>query len=91
MLVIVLGTLGFVSIGTFLSALSVNTRNSEVLLPIILFPLIIPLLIAAVKATGIIVIGGEFAEWGNWLNILLAFDLIFTVLPWFLVDYVLEV
>lgn len=91
MLVIVLGTLGFVAIGTFLSALSVNTRNSEVLLPIILFPLIVPLLIAAVKATGIIITGGGFAEWVNWLKILLAFDVVFTVIPWFLIDYVLEV
>ena len=90
-LVVILGTQGFVAVGTFLSALSVNTRNSEVLLPIILFPLITPLLIAAVKATGIILTGGEFAEWSNWLTILLAFDIIFTIIPWFLVDYVLEV
>ncbi len=90
-IVVVLGTLGFAAIGTFLSALSVNTSNSEVLLPIILFPLITPLLIAAVKATAVILAGGEFAEWSNWLTILLAYDIIFTVIPWFLVDYVLEV
>ncbi|MDA8212632.1 MAG: heme exporter protein CcmB [Clostridia bacterium] len=90
-LVIALGTWGFIAIGTFLSALAMNTKNSELLLPVILFPLLIPLLIAAVKATGLILGGGDFASWSNWLGIICSFDLIFTVVSWFLFDYVLEV
>ncbi len=90
-LIVALGTWGFIAIGTFLSALSVNTRNSEILLPIILFPLIVPLLIAAVQATGVILGGGVWADWSNWLRILTAFAVIFTVVPWLLFDYLLEV
>ncbi|MHB8172630.1 MAG: heme exporter protein CcmB [Thermincolia bacterium] len=90
-LIVALGTWGFIAIGTFLAALSVNTRNSEILLPIILFPLIVPLLIAAVQATGVILGGGVWADWSNWFRILTAFAVIFTVVPWLLFDYLLEV
>ncbi len=90
-LVIVLGTWGFIALGTFLAAVAMNTKNSEILLPVILFPLLIPLLIAAVKATGLILSGGSYAAWSNWLTIIGAFDLIFTVVCWYLFDYVLEV
>lgn len=89
--VVLLGTWGFIAVGTFTSAMAVNTRNSEVLLPIILLPLIVPILIAAVQATGTILNGGGFNEWASWLQIILAFDLIFTVAPWLLFDYLLEV
>lgn len=91
LLSVLLGTWGFISIGTFMSALSVNTRNSEILLPIILFPLILPLLIAAVQTTGTIVNGGTLAEVSNWFRLMTAFDVIFTVTPWLLFDYLLEV
>ncbi|MEA5024581.1 hypothetical protein SDC9_20809 [bioreactor metagenome] len=90
-LIILLGTWGFISLGTFLSALAMNTRNSEILLPIILFPLIVPVLIAAVQGTGIILTGGNGLEVANWIKILLAFDVIFTAVPWLLFDYLLEV
>ncbi len=91
LLVIILGTWGFIAIGTFLSALAVNTKNSEILLPIILFPLVIPLLIAAVQASGSILSGGSWPEWSNWFRILVGFDAIFTVVPWLMFDYLLEV
>ena len=89
--VVLLGTWGFIAVGTFMSAMAVNTRNSEILLPIILFPLIVPVLIAAVQATGIIVNGGNWADAVNWFKIMGAFDVIFTVIPWLLFDYLLEV
>lgn len=89
--VVLLGTWGFIAVGTFMSAMAVNTRNSEILLPIVLFPLIVPVLIAAVQATGIIVNGGNWADAVNWFKIMGAFDVIFTVIPWLLFDYLLEV
>lgn len=90
-MIVVLGTWGFIAVGTFMSAMAVNTRNSEILLPIILFPLIVPVLIAAVQATGIIVNGGNWADTVNWFKIISAFNVIFTVIPWLLFDYLLEV
>lgn len=90
-LIIMLGTWGFISIGTFLSALAVKTRNSEILLPIILFPLVVPVLIAAVQGTGMLLSGGTWLDISNWMKILLAFNAIFTAVPWLLFDYLLEV
>jgi len=91
MLVIILGSWGFIFMGTFMSTFSVNTKFSEILLPIILFPIIIPLIIAAVQATGIIINQESPGEFLIWLKVLVAFDVIFTVIPWFLFDYLLEV
>lgn len=90
-MVIFMGIWGFIAVGTFLASLAVNTRNSEVLLPVILFPLLVPLLIAAVQATGSILSGAPFGQWSGWLTILGVYDLIFTVVAWLLFDYVLEV
>lgn len=90
-LIIFLGTWGFISIGTFLAALAVKTRNSEILLPILLFPLFVPVLIAAVQGTGIILSGGNWIDVANWIKILCAFDAIFTAIPWLLFDQLLEV
>jgi heme exporter protein B len=89
--VVVLGTVGFVAIGTFLAALTVQTKNSEVLLPIILFPLLVPLLIAAVQATGAILSGQGFNEWSLWLKLILGFDFMYLVVPTLLFEYLLEV
>ncbi|KXS43792.1 MAG: cytochrome c bioproteinis ABC transporter permease, partial [Candidatus Frackibacter sp. T328-2] len=90
-LVILLGTFGFVAIGTFLAALTANTRTSEVLLPIILFPVIVPLVIGAVESTGAIFIGEEMSEILPWLKVLGIYDLIFITVPFMLFDFVLEV
>ncbi len=52
MLVILLGSEGYVAVGTLLAAMAVQTRTRDILLPILLFPVIIPVLVAAVKASG---------------------------------------
>ena len=54
LLIFSLGTIGFASIGTLFAAMAVNSRMREVLLPILLFPLASPILIAAVETTGIV-------------------------------------
>lgn len=90
-LVIILGTLGFATVGTFLAALAANARSSELLLPLILFPILVPVLIASVKATGIVLTGGEMKELVSWLRVLAVYDLIFMIVPFLLFEYVLEV
>ncbi len=72
--IVALGTLGIAIIGTLFSAVAANTRAREVLLPILVFPLIVPVVIGAVKATqGLVTpIGGT-----PWLGLLAAFDVIF--------------
>ncbi|MBO8168600.1 MAG: heme exporter protein CcmB [Thermoanaerobacteraceae bacterium] len=91
LLVIFLGTLGFVSIGTFLAALSANVRTSEILLPIILFPVLVPVIIGAVESTATIFNQGAFEQIVGWVKLLAVYDVIFLVVPFILFDYVLEV
>ena len=79
-LIIFLGTLGFSAVGTLLSAISVNTRAREILLPILLFPIAIPILLSAVKATSQLLISGSLSEALSWIKILTAFDIVFLTL-----------
>ncbi len=89
--VILLGTLGFIAVGTFLAALAANTRTSEILLPIILFPILVPVIIAAVESTGLILAQEPFANFSGWVKLIGVYDVIFLVIPFILFDYVLEV
>ncbi len=89
-LVIVLGTIGFIFIGTLLSALTVNTRTREILLPVILFPILIPVILSAVTATGTLLSSGEISEiWGE-LQILAIYDIIFFVVAQLVFEYTIE-
>jgi heme exporter protein B len=90
MLVIFLGTLGFAAVGTLLSAISVNTRAREILLPILLFPIAIPILMAAVKATGSLINDATITNALSWIKILTGFDIIFLVISCLLFEYVVE-
>lgn len=89
-LIILLGTVGFISVGTILSAMSVNTKMREVLLPILLFPVIVPVLIACVKSTTKILDGRPLSEISGWLKLLLAFDIIYLVVSYLTFEYVIE-
>ena len=82
--VILLATLGFAAVGTLFSAIAVNTRSREVMLPILFFPVISPVLIAAVEAsTGAIGSSVSVIGVGRWLQLIAVFDAIFLVLsPW---------
>ncbi len=90
LLILLLGTLGFAAVGTLLSAISVNTRAREILLPILLFPIAIPILLAAVKATGSLINEGTFTSAQSWIKILAGFDVIFLVISSLLFEYVVE-
>jgi len=89
-LIIVLGTLGYACVGTLLSAMAVHTRAREVMLPILLFPIMLPAMIAAVKATGGIVDGQALSEIAHWVRLLVAFDLIFLAISFMTFDFVVE-
>jgi heme exporter protein B len=89
-LVIVLGTFGFAGVGTLFSAIAVHTRAREVMLPILLFPIVVPLMIAAVKTTGGLLDGQPLSEMRNWMNLLVGFDVIFLTVSYMTFDYVVE-
>jgi heme exporter protein B len=88
--IVVLGTLGFAGVGTLLSSMAVNTRAREVMLPILLFPVAMPELIAAVKATGGAMAGLPVSDWQHWLSLLIVFDLILVTVSFMVFEYVVE-
>lgn len=89
-LIVVLGTVGFVAVGTLFAAMTVSTRAREAMLPLLLFPITVPVLIAACKSTGQVLDGQPLSEVYSWLRLLLAFDIIFTVIALLGFEYVLE-
>ena len=88
--VLVLGTAGYAVIGTLLAAIAGHTRAREVLLAILLLPLAVPLLLAAVRATEGIIAGVPFAEIAGWVRLLGAYDLIMIAIALVTFDAVVE-
>ena len=86
--IVLFGTLGIAAVGTLFSAIAANTRAREVLLPLLVFPLIVPIVIGAVKATQALVspVSGD----APWLGLILAFDVIFLSISAITFQYVVE-
>jgi heme exporter protein B len=77
LLTVFLGVVGFSIISTFQSSLTVNLRARESLLPVLIFPLVVPVVIGAVKATTLIVTGGSGNEIWGWLRLLIGFNVVY--------------
>lgn len=88
--VVILGTIGFAGVGTLFSAMVIHTRARDVLLPILLFPIVVPVLIAAVRLTAAIVDGLPFVDVQKWLGLLVAFDALFIAIAFMMFDFVVE-
>jgi heme exporter protein B len=90
-LIIILSNLGIAAIGTLLSAISINTRARDLMMPILFFPVIVPVLIAAVKSTSIILLSSNpIADVYAWLQLLLVYDMIFLLISYITFEYILE-
>lgn len=90
LLVILLGSIGYVSVGTLLAAMSVQTRTRDILLPILLFPVVVPVLLAAVKASSGFLAGADLADILPPINLLIFYDLVFTAVAFMVFDSVVE-
>lgn len=88
--VIILGTIGFAAVGTVFAAMAVNTRAREVMLPILLLPILLPLIIASVKATGLLIDGEPWSATWSWVNLLIVFDVVYLVVSFLVFEYVIE-
>jgi heme exporter protein B len=88
--VILLGSIGYVGVGTLLSSMAVQTRTRDVMLPILLFPVIVPVLVAAVKASSGFLQALPMDEILPWLNLLVVYDVIFIAVAFMVFDYVVE-
>ena len=85
-----LAAFGFSSLGTLLSGLTTDVRFKEILLPILLFPLLIPMLLAVVRILAGIFLGEGFQGELDWLKLLIGFDLIFMIVAYLTFDFVME-
>jgi len=90
LMVILLGSVGYTAVGTLLSAMSVQTRTRDMLLPILLFPVVLPVLIAAVKASNGYLTGADISEIMPWLNLLIVYDVVFIALAFMTFEFVVE-
>lgn len=89
-LVLLLGVAGIAVIGTLCAAIASRTRAREVLLPILMFPLLAPLLIAATRTTAGALVGESSADLRSWLLMLAGFDIVFATAGWLSFDFLLE-
>ena len=86
--VILLGVVGLSAVGTVFGAMAVNTRAREVMLPVLLFPVLVPLVISAVKATGQLMDGQPWPT--TWTNLLMGFDIVYLVVSFIVFEFVIE-
>lgn len=89
-LVFLLGDIGFMTLGTLISAMSVNLKARELLLPVLLLPLLIPLLIFCVKAGTVLMESGDMALYYSRIKLIAAFDVIFFVASSLLFEYIVD-
>lgn len=85
--IILLGTIGFILVGTLFSALTVNMRTREILLPVILFPIIIPLIMSSVMATQKVLSTGDLFAAIDEIRLLVVYDLVFFIAAQLVFEY----
>jgi heme exporter protein B len=89
-LIALLATVGFAAVGTLFSAIAAHTRAREVLLPLLFLPVSLPVIIAAVAGSSAAFDGEGWDGVGGWLQLMVAFDLVFVVLSSWAFEFVLE-
>ena len=90
LLTVFLGSVGYVAVGTLLSSMAVQARTRDMLLPILLFPVALPVLIAAVKASAGYLGGLPLEEITPWLNLLVVYDVVFIAVAFMVFDFIVE-
>ena len=88
--VLALGVFGVVVLGTFYASMASRSRAREVLLPLLLFPMLVPVLLAATAASKALLGGDLMHEAGAWIRLLAAYDLIFLVATFIAFEHVIE-
>lgn len=87
---VVLGTLGYASVGTLLASMAVHSRSRDVMLPILLLPVAVPVLVAAVQGSAGVLEQRAWDEISQWFNLLIGYDVIFLAVAYMAFDYVVE-
>ena len=89
-LITLLGTVGFCVLGTLFSAVTLRARARELLLPLVLFPLMIPVILATIRCMEAVLRTGEVGDAAQWLRLLIGFDVIFLTAGMLIFDWVVE-
>jgi len=90
-LIVFMGTIGFCTLGTILSAITLKARARELLLPLVLFPLMIPVILATIRCMENVLRAGEIGDALPWLRLLIGFDVIFLTVGILIFDWVIDV
>jgi heme exporter protein B len=85
-----LGTVGFCVVGSLFSALTLGARGREILLPLLLLPLLVPVVMATIRGMEVILRAGDFSESQPWLHLLIGFDVIFLTAGILVFEWVIE-
>lgn len=86
----ILGLVGFAALATLFAAISVRLRAREMMLPLLVLPLLVPLVICAVEASRLVMAGGTIESAGAWIRVLATFDVIFSVAGWMLFEQLVQ-
>lgn len=90
LLVVLLGSVGYAAVGTLLASMAVQTRTRDALLPILLFPVLIPLLLAVIRASSGYLQGLATADVRVWFNLIITYDVVFLAVAYMVFGYVVE-
>ena len=88
--ILMLGAWGYSAAGTLISSMTVQTRMRDLLLPVLLFPLLLPVNMAVVKSGSAIIAASSVPEFQSWINLLLVYDVIMTVVSIMVFEYVIR-
>ena len=88
--ILMLGAWGYSAAGTLISSMTVHTRMRDLLLPVLLFPLLLPVNMAVVKSGSAIIAASSVPEFQSWINLLLVYDVIMTVVSIMVFEYVIR-
>lgn len=88
--VIILSTYAYSLIGTLFSIISVRTSSKEIMMPLLFLPFMVPVIIAAVLATNVFILGGQIQFSYNWIKLTAVFDVIFTAIIYGIFSLIIE-
>lgn len=88
--VIILSTYAYSLIGTLFSIISVRTSSKEIMMPVLFLPFMVPVIIAAVLATNVFILGGQIQFSYNWIKLTAVFDVIFTAIIYGIFSLIIE-
>lgn len=89
-IILIIGTYGFSVLGTFFALISVKSKAREIMLPLLLLPVMIPIILAGIQALNIYILGDDPVNAIKWINLIIVFDIIFTAVIFAIFDFIVE-